>query len=161
MNGSALGYILRGRSVGGNCKYASSQTRVGKGGSRLEKAYGWDGHPPFTLALIMLKPQALGMRGKGPVRAANSTPIYKIAPFLRNSVRTTVFTRFFFASQLPPFLKPIQTLARNSTYTRHTRLLFCKLVSEQLDLGHCHKLREIDSCDSQPALLVNATPQAA
>lgn len=103
------------------------------------------------------------MRGKGPVRAANSTLIYmeKAAPILRNFVRTTVFTRFFFAGQLPPFPKPIQTLARNSTYTRHTRLLFCKLVPEQLDLGHCHKLWEIDSCDSQPALLVNATPQAA
>ena len=98
-------------------------------------------------ALIMPKPPAPGMRGKGPVRAANSTLIYmgKAAPILRNFVRTTVFTRF----------------ARNSTYTRHTRLLFCKLVPEQLDLGHCHKLWEIDSCDSQPALLVNATLQAA
>lgn len=137
LNGSALRiYFCAGDLWEGNCKYASSQTRVGKGGPRLEKAYGWDGHPPFTLCLNRAKATSPRMRGNGPVRAANSTPIYmeKVAPILRNFVRTTVFTHFFIAGQLPPFPKPIQTPARNNTYTHHARLLFCKLVSEQLDL---------------------------
>jgi len=121
LNGSALGYIsawaICGREI------ANMQT-VGrgwvKGGSRLEKAYGWDGHPPFTLCLNRAKATSPRNAG-GPIRAANSTPIYmeKVAPILRNFIRTTVFTRFFFAGQLPPFPKPIQTPARNNTYTRH------------------------------------------
>jgi len=103
----------------------------------IKEGLGWtEGIHHSRFALIVLKPPAPGMRGKGPVRAANSTPVYmeKVASILRNFVQTTVFTRFFFAGQLPPFPKPMQTPARNRTYTRHARLLFCKLVPEQLDL---------------------------